>query len=261
MEDQASIGELVAGIVYLTVSFRLLRLSQRTGENPERLLGGAFLWMGASAIFYVMPTWPAFESLWEPLNYAGRLTYVPAALALAVFTRRVFRPGDRWGHCLVWLCAALLVSGVSGSTLHGDLEGFSITSGWFWLEWTGYTAPFAWASAEAFAQYQHARRRMQLGLCERLVCNRYLLWSLFGLLQACSSLVILPQYYVYETTNQFTPIYDFVYGGFVIASLVMIAFVFFPPAFYRRWFEHTDPAAATAGANTHGENEQREIPV
>ena len=247
MEDQAYIGELIAGIVYWTVGFRLLRLGQRTGEVPERLLGGTFVWMGISAVLYVLPTWPAFETMWTSLSYAGRVTYVPAAVMLVVFTRRVFRANDRWGNWLVWVCAMLLVSGVGGSTLNGDLEGFSITSGWFWLEWLGYTVPFVWTSGEAFAQYRHARRRLQLGLCERLVCNRYLLWSLFAVLQACSSLVILPQYYEYEMTNQFTAKWDILYGGFVISSLVMIGLVFFPPAFYRRWFEHTDPTSTAAG--------------
>jgi hypothetical protein len=261
MFEQASLGELIAGIVYLTVGFRLLRLSGRTGELPERLLGATFLWMGISAILYVLPTWPIFESLWTTLSYAGRLTYIPASVMLAVFTRRVFRPNERWGNWLVWVSVILVVSGVGGSTLAGDLEGFSIRSGWFWLEWTGYTVPFAWACAEAFAQYQHAQRRVKLELCEPLICNRYLLWSLFGALQTFSSLTIIPQYYVYETTNQFTPIYDFVYGGFVIASLVMIAFVFFPPVFYRRWFESVDPAAAATNSDTHGEDARREIPV
>ncbi len=87
---------------------------------------------------------------------------------------------------------------------------------------------------------------MQLGLCERLVCHRYLLWALFGVLQTFASLVIIPQYYVYETTNQFTAIWDILYGGGVIASLVMIGFVFFPPAFYRRWIRNADPAATVA---------------
>jgi len=247
MGDQAYIGELIAGIVYLTVGVRLLRLSQRTGEAPEQLLGAGFLWMGVSSILYVLPTWPAFESLWTSLALAGRVAYLPAPILFALFTRRVFRPGERWGSWLLWVSAILLVSGFGLSALGGDLEGFSISNGWFWLEWVGYTAPFAWAASEALVQYRHARRRVQLGLCERLVCNRYLLWAVFGVLQTCASLVLIPQYYVYETTNQFTAIWDILYGGAVIASLVMIGFVFFPPAFYRRWIERTDPTATAAG--------------
>ena len=55
MEGHAYIGELIAGIVYLIAGARLLRLGQRTGELPERLLGATFLAMGVSAVCYVLP--------------------------------------------------------------------------------------------------------------------------------------------------------------------------------------------------------------
>ena len=129
----------------------------------------------------------------------------------------------------------MLVSGVGGSARGGDWEGFSISNGWFWLEWVGFTLPFGWAGSEAFAQYRQARRRVRLGFCDPGVCNRYLLWALFGAMQVCLSLVLLPQYANYETTNQFTATWDALYGAIEIVSLVMIWFVFFPPAFYQRW--------------------------
>jgi hypothetical protein len=68
-----------------------------------------------------------------------------------------------------------------------------------------------------------------------------LLWALFGTLQVCLSLVLLPQYAEYETTNQFTAMWDALYGTIEIASLVMIWLVFFPPAFYRRWINGNAP--------------------
>jgi hypothetical protein len=259
--DQAYVGEFLAGIVYLTVGVRLLRLGRRTGEAPERLLGGVFLWMGVSAGLYVLPTFPAFESMWTSLNFAGRLAYIPPPVMLAVFTRRVFRPDDRWGNWLVWVSSITLITGVGGSALGGDLEGFSIRSGWFWLEWVGFTVPFAWAGSEAFVQYRQARRRMQLELCDRLVCNRYLLWAVFGVLQLCMSLVLLPQYYEYEMTSEFTAKWDILYGGFGIISLVMIWTVFFPPAFYRRWIANSDLVAAVAGGDAPGETARSEAPA
>ncbi len=241
MEDQAYIGELLAGIVYLTVGVRLLRLGWRTGEVPEKLLGAIFLFMGTSAGLYVLPTLSPFESLWTPLNFAARVAYIPPAAMVALFTRLVFRPEKRWGAWLVWGTAILLVTGVSGSALGGDLEGFSISNGWFWLEWTGYTIPFGWAGTEAFAQYRQARRRVRLGFCDPGVCNRYLLWALFGAMQVSLSLVLLPQYAEYETTNQFTATWDALYGTIEIGSLVMIGLVFFAPAFYQRWINGNAP--------------------
>jgi hypothetical protein len=49
------------------------------------------------------------------------------------------------------------------------------------------------------------------------------------------SLILLPQYAEYEATNQFTAMWDGLYGTIETASLVMIWLVFFPPSFYRRW--------------------------
>ena len=243
MEGHAYIGELLAGVVYLIAGIRLLRLSQRTGEAPERLLGTCFIAIAASAFSYVLPNLPRFESLWTPLNFAGRVFVIPYSVIFALFTWRVFRPEARWGGWLVWGSAILLVVGVGGSAMGGDWEGFSISSGWFWLEWVGYTLPFVWAGSETFAQYSRARRRKQLGLCDPLVCNRYLLWALFGTLQVCLSLVLLPQYATYEATNQFTAAWDALYGAIEIVSIVLIWLVFFSPAFYRRWINRNSPVA------------------
>jgi hypothetical protein len=85
-----------------------------------------------------------------------------------------------------------------------------------------------------------------LGLCDPLVCNRYLLWALFGTLQVSLSLVLLPQYAEYESTNEFTAMWDAIYGTIEIVSLVMIWLVFFPPAFYQRWIQGSAPAATGA---------------
>ncbi len=246
MEDHAYIGELLGGFVYLFVGLRLVWLGQRTGEAPERLLGACFVLVGVSAFLYVLPNFPAFASLWTSLNFAGRVCVIPYTVIFALFTWRVFRPEASWGGWLVWATAISLVIAVGGSAMSGDWEGFSIRTGWFWLEWVGYTLPFGWAGAEAFVQFGYARRRVRLGLCEPLVCNRYLLWALFGVMQVCLCLVILPQYYEYETTNQFGATWDTLYGGAGVVSLVMIWLVFFPPAFYQRWVERAAPAMTTA---------------
>jgi hypothetical protein len=55
------------------------------------------------------------------------------------------------------------------------------------------------------------------------------------------ALVLLPQYANYETTSQFTAMWDALYGTIEIASLVMIGLVFFPPAFYQRWINGNAP--------------------
>ena len=241
MEDHAYIGELLAGFVYLIVGIRLLRLGQRTREVPERLLGAMFLLSGASYIVYLMAYLPGLESLWTPISFAGRVIYIGAPILLAAFTQQVFRPKGHWAAWLVYGIAVLMVGGVGGSALGGDWEGFSISNRWFWLEWAGYTIPFGWAGSEAFVQYRQARRRVRLGLSEPFVCNRYLLWAMFGVLQVCIALAILPQYSTYETTSQFTATWDILIGGLEIVSITLIGLVFFPPAFYQRWINGNAP--------------------
>jgi hypothetical protein len=243
MEEQAYIGELISALVYLYAGARLLRLSSRTGEGPERLLGAMFLVTGISFLLYDLPMILDSESLWTPLNFAGRVVYLPAPVLLAVFTRRVFRPEGAWGAWVAYGSAILLVAGVGGSVWSGDLEGFTVSSPWFWAEWTGYTIPFAWACAEALAHHRQARRRLRLGLCDPLVCNRYLLWGFFGAMQVMVSLAVIPAYAEYEQGGAFGAMWDAVISAGEISSLALISLIFFSPAVYQRWINRNAPVA------------------
>jgi hypothetical protein len=242
LDGQAYIGELLSAIIFVIVGARLLGLSRRTRETPEFVLGAAFALSGVGLLLYMVPYVPVFEFLWTPFVFAGRATFIPVSILFGLFTRSVFRPSEGWAIGLVWAIGALHLIGVGGSALTGDFEGFSISSSWFWLEWSGYTLPIVWTGLEALAQYGPARRRVRLDLCGPLVCNRMLLWGLFGSLQVGLSIVVLFQYAAYDEANVFTPGWDLLYGIFSMTSVVMIWFAFFPPTFYRRWIE--------AGAHT-----------
>ena len=243
MEEQAYIGELISALIYLYVGARLLRLSSRTGEAPERLLGAMFLVVCISLVLYDVPIILNNESIWTAFNFAGRVTYLPAPVLLAVFTRRVFRPEGAWGAWMAYGCASLMAAGVGGSVWTGDLEGFSVSSPWFWAEWIGYTIPYVWAGAEAVAHHRRARRRLRLGLCDPLVCNRYLLWGLFGAAQVLVSLAVIPSYSEYEQGGAFTATWDALISAGEIFSLALIWLIFFSPAFYRRWINGNAPVA------------------
>ncbi len=246
MEEQAYIGELIAAIVYLYVGARMLRLASRTGEGPERLLAAMFLFTGTSFLLYDLPIILNSESLWTPLNFAGRVVYLPAPVLLAVFTSRVFRPESAWAGWMAYGCAALLVVGVGGSVWNGDWEGFSTGSPWFWAEWTGYTLPSAWAGAEAFAHHRGARRRFRLGLCEPLVCNRFMLWGFFGAMQLLVGVMIFPSYAEYENDGAFSATWDTLISTGEILSLALILLIFFPPALYQRWIQGATAESAAS---------------
>jgi len=240
MSGSAWIGELIAGIFYLVIGIRLARLASRTGERPERLLSTMFLFTGISYAFYVVPLIISVEALWTPFNFAGRVTYLPAPVLVALFTRDVFRSGSRLSTFLVVATPVLLVVGVAGSAAMGDWEGFSLRNPLFWFEWVGYTVPFAWAGLEAFAQYSASRRRQRLGLCDRMVCNRLLLWGFFGSLQVGLSLVYLPMYADFEANNAFSALFDGLAGVLEVITTALIWLVFFPPRFYRKFVSAPD---------------------
>jgi len=128
--------------------------------------------------------------------------------------------------------------------MSGDWEGFSINSGWYWLEWVGYAVPVTWTCVEAAAEHVRARRRLQVGLCEPLVSNRLLLWACFAALQVFANLITVGQYAAFEQDRVFTAGWDYLYSAVSISSLIMMWIAFFPPAFYRRWIEGADHTRA-----------------
>ena len=248
METNAYLSELVAGIIYLLAGARLVSLGIRTGQTPERFLGAAFMMYGVSGVVYAIAAFESLTAFWTPLNFAARVAYLPCPLLVAIFTARVFRPDDRWARWIVQGVAILFLAGVGGSALTGDWEGFSLGNPFFWLEWVGYTLPFGWAAAEAFHQYLQARRRVSIGLCEPSVCNRLLLWSLFGLIQVLGSFVLIGQYAAYERENVFSSSWDYLYGGTMIAALLVMWFAFFPPASFVRWVNRSTGTNAAVQA-------------
>jgi len=79
-----------------------------------------------------------------------------------------------------------------------------------------------------------------LGLCDPLVCNRFLLWGWFGAIQFLSWVGVIPQYLEYEREGVFTPTWDVLLSAGEIISLVLIGLIFFSPNVYQRWIERTD---------------------
>jgi hypothetical protein len=240
MFDGAWIGEFIAGVIYLIIGIRLARLASRTGERPERLLSAMFYFSGASYIIYAVPEAISIDALWTPLNFAGRAIYLPAPILLALFTREVFRSEGRFSIWMVYATAALMAVGVGVSAMLGDWEGFSLGNPFFWFEWVGYTIPFAWAGLEAFGQYRSSLRRQRVGLCDRLVCNRLLLWSIWGMAQVTLSALLLVMYVHFEANNAFSRFYDGLTGVIELFALGLIWVVFFPPRFYQKLFPASD---------------------
>jgi hypothetical protein len=234
------IFNVIAALVYLAVGVRLFALSRRTRGRPEYLLALNYLCTGVSYCLYELPTLFEHNPTWTLIT--ARIIYSVGIVPLLLFTRDVFRTGSRWANGLVWTNALVLFCGVFFSTLNGDIEGLIVSSVWFWCDWIGYTAPYIWISAEALIAYSAARKRQRVGLCKPETSNRFLLWAFFGIFATLAGIALIPLYLEYAATQVWPRWGDFTSGGLEAAATVVLWFVFFPPAFYRRWVNR---AAAT----------------
>jgi hypothetical protein len=197
-----------------------------------------------SYLLYNIPLVLEDEGLLTPFFFSGRVAYDLGALTMAVFTLKVFRGKELWALGLVLATGICLGFGIVGSAAVGDWEGiYPLTNSWFWLEWLGMCLPLAWVSWEGLLEHVQARRRMSLGLCDPIVANRFLLWGLVGVFMLSSNFALLPQYIEYEQEAQFSAAMDALVGVAEIFTIGVIALVFFPPRWYRRWVENrTKPA-------------------
>ena len=95
--------------------------------------------------------------------------------------------------------------------------------------------PVIWTAAEGFHHYRMARQRLKLGLCDPLVCNRYLLWGLTGIVWFLIDTLVI----VSDTANELTGVWpanlDAVMAASELGSIALVWLVFFPPRFFQRW--------------------------
>ena len=113
MDETPYLLENLAGLIYLTVGIRLLCLSRRTGEAPERLLGLHYVCAGVSYLLYEFPGVVGFDSVWNA--FAGRVVYAVGVVPLLCFARGVFRRDARWALGLAWGTGLVLFAGVAFS--------------------------------------------------------------------------------------------------------------------------------------------------
>jgi hypothetical protein len=247
MEVTAYITSIAAGVFYLVASARLFSLSRRTCERPEFLLGIYFAATGQWYALYNTPFFFGFEALPPLLEYGVEWVYVVGVVPYLLFIRCVFRAESSWATALVVFSMLFLLGGALASSLGG---GFSNAIGdpSFYIEFIGYTVPCVWMCCEGFVAHASARKRAQLKLCDPIVANRYLLFGCFGLCQTAGSAAELLWAYGNSTGGAATAV--FATGLLSLAEIAAAAclwLAFFPPVFYRRWFEaHTDSSPTPA---------------
>jgi len=233
-------GDGIACAAYLFVGLHLYQFSRRTGQLPERLIAAAFLLWTLSYLLYDFPYAVVRMDELVPAvcSYGSLIALGLGNAAFAFFIRAVFRPDARWATWLVTAIVVSLVAGIAGSAWIGDFVGVNpLANPWYWLDCFGGFASSVWMGAEGLAHYFKARRRLKLGLCEPMVCNRFLLWGFAGVLWMILEGISTANDFVNALTGQWSLLLDFGIALFEVIPVVVIWFVFFPPEFYRRWVE------------------------
>lgn len=253
---QAYAFQLVAAAVFLWVGVRLVRLSRHTGESPEKLLGLHFFCSGLAYLAWVIPTLFQLEEAKSRIDLTLWFDIVPWAIydlgivPLLLFARLVFRPDATWGKWLVATCTLMLLSATTMwfAQQQPGVYFYSVESPWYWCNLFGYAIPYVWLAIEAFLAHSAARRRARIGLCSRVVVNRYLLFGFYGVDQVALCVADLLQ--TMEVTGGgdgvVSPLFDFAIGSIEVAGVAILFFVFFPPKFYREWLEGQQSAPSTS---------------
>jgi hypothetical protein len=244
MEEKAVLGGVIAGLVSFIVGVRLIRSSWRSQKSPDFLLGMAlFLW-GLAYACWQIPIATANQPLTRPLFFAGRIFSCAATIFFASFIWIVFRSQARWAKALVFAIAISVFAGVAGSFAMGDWEGVRpLSNPWWWADWAAAFVAMSWVGVEGFINYLNARQRVQLGLCDPLVCNRYLLWGITGIVWAVFYGMVVFQHIEFETREAWSIAMDRACSAIDITGVALIWLICFPPRFYRRWIAGAAPAA------------------
>jgi hypothetical protein len=241
MFDTGFISQLLVVFAFVVVGIRLFRLSRRTGETPEALLGISFFITGWSYANWLVLAEVPFDQAMLGLDLALWTLFSLGTMPLIFFTRLVFRPKAVWAKWLTAANALLLSSGIAMWIV--QRSGYYVLDNpWYWVQWLGYTIPFTWLGIEAFLSYASAIRRVRIGLCDRVVANRYFLFGFFGVFQIFSCIMdvyLTPGYAVNRGV-------DVLLNSLELIGALILFLIFFPPAFYQRWIS----VSATSAAET-----------
>lgn len=235
------------------VGVRLLLLARTTRQQPEALLGGGLLCTAGLGYGLLIAGVIGNQSLRQSgaapssaltfLSYVGWLFHNLGVMLMLRFTVVVFRPGVRWARTLslvmsvvLWLAWGLYAAGDGISSGRPDAA--------YWLAMTVIGTYPLWVALESFAYYRRTRRQRALGLCEPLVCNRFLLWSLASLSALASIWTVnVPTVLLSLTamgadaTAALSTVTMLVTAGFGITTVLLYLLTFMPPDWYVRRFE------------------------
>ena len=190
----------VAQVLYLATAFLLggllLLKAWRTRELPELLLGlhlllamGVGYLLVSMGIYAVRYGGASSQQMVALLVGAGYLATILGLIATLIFNYRVFRPGNRRALAFVGLTIAAMGGGWVAYGLSGNLGGARFEGAGLWVMMGGILAANLWVAFEPLVYRRQLLKRLQLGLTEPLVVDRFLLWG-FGSLARTAMVVV-----------------------------------------------------------------------
>jgi hypothetical protein len=187
MQILSAVAMLVFVLVCSAVGLRILWKARAT-RGAELLCGLGFTLIGLLGYPLSAVSGNGLRPVGEvslPLTLLGVLFTNGGLACFFEFTRRVFRPSERWARALSLLSIALLgVLFVSyGAVLAGapaDASSFEVTYGLSIVMNLLCMLCFGWIGVEGLVQWRMSLRRLGLGLGDPVVSNRFLLWGAFG---------------------------------------------------------------------------------
>lgn len=228
-------GVLAFALASVVVGVRLLALWRRTRSLPELALGTGFV---VGVLFGFLPENlvlstdllpPAAErSLLAAAQIAIRIT----ALALLVFTWRVFRPTEIWSAALVAVLSVTLFVTWFAFPLTLAAAETRVERIWCEIYTTSRTLCLLWGALESGLYWLRGRRRVRLRLADPLLVNRFLLWSIAlagtsGLMFSSTLAIWLGR----SATEASWVLGESLVG---LVAAVSVGLAFFPPTAYRR---------------------------
>ena len=99
---------------------------------------------------------------------------------------------------------------------------------------------------EATRYYKMMKKRVQLGLADPVVTNRFLLWALAAAGGVMMMLTSVPPVIAPGSQNPLMALDLFAFFG--CAFSIIYGLAFFPPTRYRNWLNATAPGAGSEGA-------------
>jgi hypothetical protein len=222
---------IVASIVGL-LGIRMLVLAGQRRSLPELWIGVFFLTTGVGAECFLRSFSRTTEAqLAQQLAFVGFAVLFLSTLSSYLFTYTVFRRGESWAVAVV-CCGSLFalwgtLQQLGGLSLKPDMGGPQPT----YL--AGRFLCFAWSAFEAFRAYRMARRRLALGLADRVVVNRFFLFgTCFGLQALMPITYMLSRNYGSQALQDVSNLPPKLIGLGMVVTLIL---TFLPPRKYLEW--------------------------